>query len=200
LPALTSQNEPGRRRVGQRPDASAIDNCLGDIPGKAAGLPVYRILGAYRGKVLAYASSQHHSTVEAFVEEVKRVKALGHQAYKIHPPDPRNPGGRVDYKLDLEVNEAVRQAAGDDFILINDPVGVYTREEAIRVGRQMDELGYVGSESPIPTTDVDGLVELCRAIDTPIHIGEFIFSIYLFNLRLPRLYPRRSAGRRSPHR
>ena len=27
-------------------------------------------------------------------------------------------------------------------------------------------------------TDVDGLVELCRAIDTPVHIGEFIFSIY----------------------
>jgi len=178
LPAITSQYEPGRRRVGQSSYASAIDNCLWDILGKAVGLPVYRILGAYRDKVLAYASSQHHSTVEAFVEEVKRVKALGYKAYKIHPPDPKTPGGRVDYKLDMEVNKAVRQAAGDNFILINDPVGVYTREEAIRVGRQMDELGYVGYEDPIPTTDMDGLVELCRAIDTPIHIGEFIFSIY----------------------
>ena len=178
LPAITSQYEPGRRRVGQSSYASAIDNCLWDILGKAVGLPVYRILGAYRDKVLAYASSQHHATVEAFVDEVKRVKALGYKAYKIHPPDPKTPGGRVDYKLDMEVNKAVRQAAGDDFILINDPVGVYTREEAIRVGRQMDELGYVGYEDPIPTTDVDGLVELCRAVDTPIHIGEFIFSIY----------------------
>ena len=178
LPAITSQYEPGRRRVGQSSYASAIDNCLWDILGKAVGLPVYRILGAYRDKVLAYASSQHHATVEAFVDEVKRVKALGYKAYKIHPPDPKTPGGRVDYKLDMEVNKAVRQAAGDDFILINDPVGVYTSEEAIRVGRQMDELGYVGYEDPIPTTDVDGLVELCRAVDTPIHIGEFIFSIY----------------------
>ncbi len=178
LPALTSQYEPGRRRVGQSSYASAIDNCLWDILGKAVGLPVYRILGAYREKVLAYASSQHHARVEDFVEEVKRVKSLGYKAYKIHPPDPKTPGGRVDYRLDMEVNKAVRQAAGDGFILINDPVGVYTREEAMRVGRQMDELAYVGYEDPIPTTDVDGLVELCRAIDTPIHIGEFIFSIY----------------------
>jgi L-alanine-DL-glutamate epimerase-like enolase superfamily enzyme len=178
LPALTSQWEPSRRRVGQSSYASAIDNCLWDILGKAVGLPVYRLLGAYRDKVLAYASSQHHPTVEAFVEEVKRVKALGYKAYKIHPPDPKVPGGRVDYKLDMEVNKAVRQAAGDDFLLLNDPVGVYTREEAIRVGRQMDELGFVAYEDPIPTTDMDGLVELCRAIDTPIHIGEFIFSIY----------------------
>jgi L-alanine-DL-glutamate epimerase-like enolase superfamily enzyme len=178
LPALTSQYEPGRRRVGQSSYASAIDNCLWDILGKAVGLPVYRILGAYREKVLAYASSHHHATVEAFVDEVKRVKALGYKAYKIHPPDPKVPGGRVDYKLDMEVNKAVREAAGDDFILLNDPVGVYTREEAMRVGRQMDELGYVAYEDPIPTSDVDGLVELCRAIDTPIHIGEFIFSIY----------------------
>ena len=178
LPALTSQWEPGRRRVGQSSYASAIDNCLWDILGKAVGLPVYRILGAYRDRVLAYASSQHHRRVEDFVEEVQRVKALGYKAYKIHPPDPRTPGGRVDYRLDMEVNKAVREAAGDGFLLLNDPVGVYTREEAIRVGRQMDELGYVAYEDPIPTTDMDGLAELCRAIDTPIHIGEFIFSIY----------------------
>jgi len=178
LPSLTSQWEPGRRRRGQSSYASAIDNCLWDILGKAVGLPVYRILGAYRERVLAYASSQHHSTVEEFVEEVKRCKAEGFKAYKIHPPDPKEPGGRVDYKLDMEVYKAVREAAGGEFLLLNDPVGVYTREEAIRVGRLMDELNFVGYEDPIPTSDIDGLAELCRAIDTPVHVGEFIFSIY----------------------
>lgn len=42
----------------------------------------------------------------------------------------------------------------------------------------MDELGYAGYEDPIPTTEFDGPVELCRAIDTPSHSGEFVFSIY----------------------
>lgn len=178
LPALTSQWEPQERRRGQSSYASAIDNCLWDILGKAVGLPIYRILGAYRDRVLAYASSQHHSTVEQFFHEVQKCKAEGFKAYKIHPPDPKVPGGRVDYKLDMEVAKAVRKAAGDDFLLLNDPVGVYTREEAMKVGRLMDELNYVAYEDPIPTSDVDGLVELCRALDTPIHVGEFIFSIY----------------------
>lgn len=138
LPALTSQWEPQKRRRGQSSYASAIDNCLWDILGKAEGF----------------------------------------KAYKIHPPGPRERGGRVDYKLDMEVAKAVRKAAGDGFILLMDPVGVYTREEAMKVGRLMDQLDFVAYEDPIPTTDIEGLAELCRALDVPIHIGEFIFSIY----------------------
>src|SRR5579862_7765787 len=85
LPALTSQWRPEQRRVGQLSYASAIDNCLWDALGKAVNLPVYRILGAYRDKVRAYASSQHHDKIEDFVNEVRLVKDQGFTAYKIHP-------------------------------------------------------------------------------------------------------------------
>jgi L-alanine-DL-glutamate epimerase-like enolase superfamily enzyme len=176
LPALTSQYEPVKRRVGQSSYASAIDACLWDALGKAVGLPVYRILGAYRTRVLAYASSQHHRTVEEFVDEVRKCKAEGFRAYKIHPPS--TPDGGGDYKVDMQVCKAVRDAAGDDFTLLMDPVGVYTREHAIKVGRLLQDLSFVAYEDPIPTSDVDGLVQLCDALDIPIHIGEFIFSPY----------------------
>ncbi len=175
LPAITSQWRPEERRRGQSSYAAAIDCCLWDILGKAVNLPVYRLLGAYRSKVRAYASSQHLATVEAFVEDVKKAKAEGFTAYKIHPPSPR---GGHDYQLDIEVLKAVRKTAGDNFTLLHDPVGVYTREEAIKVGRVVQDLDYVAYEDPIPTTDIDGLVELTSALDVPIHIGEFIFSIY----------------------
>ena len=177
LPALTSQWNPEQRRVGQSAYAAAIDCCLWDILGKAVNLPVYRILGAYRTRVRAYASSQHLATVEAFVEDVQKARAGGFTAYKIHPPELRG-GQSHNYKLDIEVLKAVRRAAGDSFALLHDPVGVYTREEAFKVGRVLQELDYVAYEDPIPTTDIDGLVELCAALDVPIHIGEFIFSIY----------------------
>jgi len=177
LPAFTSQWTPEARRLGQLSYASAIDNCLWDALGKAVNLPVYRILGAYRDKVKAYASSQHHARLEEFVEEVQLVKTQGFTAYKIHPP---SPNGGHDYKLDIEVAKAVRKAAGDDFILLDDPVAVYTREEAIKVGRVLQDLGYVCYEDPIPTTDIDGLVQLNQALDIPIHVGEFIFSPYNF--------------------
>ncbi len=175
LPALTSQWTPESRRVGQLSYASAIDNCLWDVLGKAVNLPVYRILGAYRDKVKAYASSQHHAAIEDFVNEVRQVREQGFTAYKIHPPSPHD---THDYKVDIEVIKAVRKAAGDNFTLLHDPVGVYTREEAFKVGRVLQDQGYVCYEDPIPTDDIDGLVQLNQALDIPIHIGEFIFSPY----------------------
>jgi L-alanine-DL-glutamate epimerase-like enolase superfamily enzyme len=178
-PELTSQWVPARRRRGQSSYAAAIDNCLWDIVGKVANLPVYQLLGAYRHRVLAYASSQHLKTVEDFVESVKKCKAEGFRAYKIHPPQ-GGPYQSSDYKLDMEVCRAVRKTAGDDFTLLMDPVGVYTRQEAMALGRLLDELKFAAFEDPIPTKDIEGLVELTRALDTPIHIGEFIFSIYDF--------------------
>lgn len=177
LPALTSNWHPRQRRTGQSSYHSAIDCCLWDILGKAVNLPIYRVLGAYRDKVRAYASSRHHRTIEEFVTEVKRCKEEGFTAYKVHPPS-TPAANNADYRLDMEVLKAVRQAAGDDFTLLHDPVGVYSREEAIKVGRLCQDLNFVAYEDPIPTTDIDGLVELCDDLDIPIHIGEFIFSIY----------------------
>ncbi len=178
LPALTSQWDPGKRRVGQSSYASAIDNCLWDILGKAVNLPVYQLLGAYRDRVRAYASSQHLKTVDDFVADLQHAKNDGFTAYKIHPPE--LPGGACDYKLDMEVAKAVRKHAGDNFPLLFDSVGVYTRDEAMKVGRLLDQLDFVSFEDPIPTTDIEGLAQLAQALDVPITIGEFISSPYAY--------------------
>jgi len=175
LPALTSQWRPSLRRYGQLSYAAAVDNCCWDILGKAVGLPVYRILGAYRDRVRAYASSQHLRTVEEFVADVKHAMSDGFTAYKIHPP---GGAGGHDYKLDMEVIRAVRKTGGDDMPLLYDPVGVLTRDEAIKVGRLLDELHYVSFEDALPTKDIDGLVELAAALDVPVVMGEFLPSPY----------------------
>ena len=112
LPRLTSQWEPDLRRQGQLSYASAIDNCCWDILGKAVNLPVYRILGAYRDKVMAYGSTQHHTKIEEFVDEALRCKAAGMKAYKIHPPGGTAPN-LDDYKVDMELCKAIRQAVGE---------------------------------------------------------------------------------------
>ena len=39
-------------------------------------------------------------------------------------------------------------------------------------------MNFVCFEDPIPTDDIDGLVQLNQALDIPIHVGEFIFSPY----------------------
>ena len=60
-----------RSNVGQLSYSSAINNCAWDILGKVLQLPVYRLLGAYRDRVRAYASSQHLSSVDAFVADLQ---------------------------------------------------------------------------------------------------------------------------------
>jgi len=173
VPEFTSQ---WRSPVGQLSYACAINSCLWDILGKAVNLPVYRMLGAYRNRVRAYASSQHLHTVEDFVADVNHAKSQGFTAYKIHPPWLAN--NEVDYKLDIEVAKAVRKTGGDDMALLLDRVGGYTRLEAMRVGHALDELNYVSFEDCLPTDDMEGLAELAKALDVPITMGEFLTSPY----------------------
>ena len=106
--------------------------------------------------------------------DVKHAIADGFTAYKIHPPGGAN---SHDYKLDMEVIRAVRQTAGDDMPLMYEPVGVLTRDEAMKVGRLLDQLHYVSFEDALPTKDIDGLVELAAALDVPVTMGEFLPSI-----------------------
>jgi D-galactarolactone cycloisomerase len=45
------------------------------------------------------------------------------------------------------------------------------------VGRLLDELDYAWFEDPIRSIDMEGLVELNKSLDLPLHVGEFLFSI-----------------------
>jgi L-alanine-DL-glutamate epimerase-like enolase superfamily enzyme len=174
---ILSRFHPFRRRHGMISYISAMDICLWDILGKATGLPIYQLLGACKDRVLAYASTTHMETVDEFIETAERSMAEGFKAIKIHPPQAKD-GEEQDYKIGIEVARAVRETVGDDYLLLYDPVGVYNRFQAMEVGRALDELDYYGYEDPIPTNDIDGYAQLCRALDVPIHTGEFIFSIY----------------------
>jgi L-alanine-DL-glutamate epimerase-like enolase superfamily enzyme len=178
-PQFTSQWTPVKRRFGQNPYAAAVDLCLWDIVGKAVGLPIYQVLGAYKDRVLAYASSQHlpTTTSDPYVEAVLKAKADGFLAFKINPPPPPADGDS-HYRLDMEICRAVRKAAGADYRLIYGAAGNHGRREAMEVGRLLDELDFAAYHDPLPTTDIEGWVELCRALAVPVVAGEFLFSIY----------------------
>jgi L-alanine-DL-glutamate epimerase-like enolase superfamily enzyme len=153
-----------------------LDYGLWDIAGKALGKPIYKLLGATREKVLAYGSTIHHSSDERFVETVLRCQEMGFRAVKLHP--------YCAFEDDLRLVHKVRQAVGDDFTLMIDTLvypAPYTRDEAFRMGRALDELRYWWFEDPLPKTDLDGLAELTRecrvvqirAADRVEHISEY---------------------------
>jgi L-alanine-DL-glutamate epimerase-like enolase superfamily enzyme len=169
------------RSGGAWPDyyAAAADVCLWDILGKAVNRPIYKLLGGVKERLPAYASSLHLATVEEYVPDALKAKEEGYKAYKIHPGGgQRSTGPPIPaYLGHMEEIRDVRKAVGDDFILAHDPVQRYNRFEALKVGRLLDELGYDWFEDPIQTTDMEGLIELNRALSLPLHIGEFLASI-----------------------
>lgn len=162
---------------------SAADVCLWDILGKAVNRPIYKLLGGGCGgtkdRLMAYASSTHHASIEEYAPEVLKAKAENFKAYKIHPGVGAHAKGPAipAYIGHMEEIKQVRAAAGDEFILAHDPVQMYNRWEAMKVGRLLDELNYAWFEDPIRTDDMEGLIELCAALALPIHVGEFLYSI-----------------------
>jgi L-alanine-DL-glutamate epimerase-like enolase superfamily enzyme len=135
--------------------------------------------GGAKTRLTAYASSQHLPTVEDYVPDVLKAKALGYKGYKIHPGQGQHATGPAipSYIGHMEEIREVRKAVGDEFVLMHDPVQSYNRQQAMTVGRLLDELNYAWFEDPVRTIDTEGLIELRAALDLPIHVGEFIYSI-----------------------
>jgi L-alanine-DL-glutamate epimerase-like enolase superfamily enzyme len=165
---------------------SIIDVCLWDILGKAVNRPIYQLLGGTKTRVMAYASSQHLPYVEDYAPDVLKAKAAGIRAYKIHPGGGQSANAplRAGYVGHMEEIRQVRKAVGDDYPLMFDGGGnVYS---ALRVGRLLDELGYIAFEDPIPTPDIEGLILLARQLDVPLNMGEFIMDLNSFAIYIKR--------------
>jgi len=137
-----------------------FDNACWDIVGKMAHIPVYKLLGAAREKVPLYVSSMFLSGPEDYVKQALEVKAKGYRGYKLHPP------GGVD--LDIACYRAVREAVGDDFPLMADPVIMDNYEAALKAGRELERLGYRWLEEPLLDVDLNGLRKLREKLDIPI--------------------------------
>jgi L-alanine-DL-glutamate epimerase-like enolase superfamily enzyme len=174
-PILMGQNPLDRERLNQAlwkrsrtasvRSIGAVDIALWDIAGKAAGMPIHRLIGSYRDSVPAYASSQVHENPAAYVDQVGHFKEAGWQAYKIHPPQ--------NWREDIAVCEAVRDAAGDDYTLMLDSVWAYEYEAALRVGRAIEKLGFYWYEDPLADQDIYNCVKLREKLDIPLMATEY---------------------------
>jgi L-alanine-DL-glutamate epimerase-like enolase superfamily enzyme len=153
-----------RSRTASIRAIGAIDIALWDIAGKAAGMPIHQLLGSYRNSVPGYASSQVLGAPEAYAEQATQLKAKGWQAYKIHPPQ--------NWRDDIKVCEAVRKAVGDDYTLMLDSIWSYEYEEALRVGRAIEDMNYYWYEDPLADQDIYNYIKLREKLDVPIMATE----------------------------
>jgi len=147
---------------------AGVDIALWDIVGKAAGMPVYQLLGGkFRDSIPTYVGVGG-DTPEAIREAAQRNVERGWTTMKMSLAKGRGRNAR-------DVNRAVAAAEvlqGKGQLLIDSLAG-YQLHEAMVVGRKLDELGNVGWwEDVLMPEDIDGLARLNDALDMAICAGE----------------------------
>ncbi len=174
--------------VGQRATrlppqiAGAIDICCWDIMGKAAGLPVYAMLGgAHRTEIPLYWSRGNgwRKTPGEMLEEVQEGYEKGFRAFKVRM-DWRDYRQDANPKKDFEIYRACREWLPDDVPLGFDANNGYSVPTAIQQGRRLEELGVAHFEEPLPPYDLRGLRQVVDALNCAISTGEQETSAWRF--------------------
>ena len=171
----------GKREGTSGNRASGLEVALWDIIGKAAGKPVYKLLGACRDKILVYAATSRLLKKEQHVRQVQEIMDAGFKAVKLrlHRPDHRD---------DLAMVEAVREAVGDEMMILVDAnqnnrsegYKYWSRGTSLRMAEKLDELNVYYLEEPLPRADVEGLKAIADSVDMLIAGGEHSPTIYDF--------------------
>lgn len=152
--------------------ASAVDIALWDIKGKAAGLPIYKLIGGYADEVFTYASGglyQDGKGLKELAEEMAGYVKDGFEAVKMKV-------GSADLDEDVRRVAIVRETIGADVKLMADALYAYSVPDAMRFARAIEPYGLEFFEAPVSSYDVEGLARLTASSTTPVAGNEIEFG------------------------
>jgi L-alanine-DL-glutamate epimerase-like enolase superfamily enzyme len=154
---------------------SGIDMALWDIRGKAAGMPLYQLLGGAKRGIPAYAGgvSLGYQAPGPLIDEIRRNLALGYKAIKLRVGD--------TVKRDVGRLRAVRQACGEEIAILTDANIGYSVEDVRRVMPALDELKIGWLEEPFPAHDYRSYALAKGFGRTPLAAGENHYTRFEFN-------------------
>ena len=156
---------------------SCVDLALWDIKAKAAGQPLWKLLGGdHEKKIEAYNTDGGwlNWTEERLVDDVRRsVEEAGFRGVKMKV-------GSEDGNRDLARLEAVRKTIGPAIKLMTDANGRWDLPKALRIGHRLKDFDVGWIEEPIWYDDVRGHQVLAQSIETPIALGEQLDTLDQF--------------------
>lgn len=141
-----------------------VDVALWDLAGKAAGQPVYRLLGSFRDTIPAYASTATFGTVEEFLDVADQCLELGYPAIKLH--------GWGDAHRDAALCLALREHVGHDLPLMYDGSAAFDLTDAVYLGRALTDADYLWYEEPMREFSITAYRRLAERVDVPLLVGE----------------------------
>ena len=159
---------------------SGIDIALWDILAKKSNLPLYQLLGGKTNDkipVYGYGMMLQKKTVEELCElfknEASQIKEKNFKAMKMKIG--------MGPKEDLKLVSAVRDTIGSEFKLMVDANHAYNKNDALYVGRGLDEMNIYWFEEPVAPEDYESYKELKQKLKTNIAGGEAEFTKYGWN-------------------
>ena len=184
----------------QRPDVtmmgvfSGIEIAIWDILGKAAGKPVYQLLGGrFHDRLRTYSylypesftkdgqGSEHEADVyhdaDAAADCALRYVELGFTAIKQDPTGPYSfQGGRELSLMELNRTEEnirkIREAVGDRADILLGTHGQMTTSSAIRLARRVEPYDPLWFEEPCPPDQMEAIGKVAAATSIPVATGE----------------------------
>jgi L-talarate/galactarate dehydratase len=159
---------------------SAIDIALWDIRGKALGQPLWKLLGGARQRVPTYASGalRRNLSLDEVVAAAGRLKDRGFREMKTQLALP----GETSPAKEVERMRRVREAIGPDIKLMCDINQRWRVEQAIDIGRRVEDagVGLFWLEDVTTHDDFAGIARVNAALATPICGGELVYGIVPF--------------------
>lgn len=153
---------------------SAVDIALWDIRGKAAGWPLYRLLGGGNHPIRAYAGgiSLGWQPPETLADEASSYVEQGYRALKLRVGDAP--------QIDIARVRAVREVVGDDVEILVDANTGYSLDDVRRVMPAYEELGVGWLEEPFPPHDARDYKLATDLGRVPLAAGENHFTRFEF--------------------
>ena len=147
--------------------ASAVDVALWDIKGKAAGLPLWSLMGGFRSRLPVSANwglmpGPEQGLIAAHVE---KLIGRGFKAVKC-------PVGFAPLQAAIEHVRFVRECAGPDVRIIVDGNFQWTLKQALHFARETEQLDLFWIEDPVPYHDYQGMAQVRAAAKQSICAGE----------------------------
>ena len=165
----------GRRGITTRV-ISGIDIALWDLKGKAAGVPLYKLLGGFADKIPVYIAGGYYEEgkgLDDLATEMEEAVDLGADAVKMKI-------GGAPINEDVERVRVVRQAVGPDVRVMVDANCAYRYYEAIEIARKMEPYDIFWFEEPVNPDDYKGHQLVTQATTIPIATGENEYTRYGF--------------------